>query len=536
MNFLNNGTGYALFSLEVRKKAYVDKSLLIHDVYQYANDTNRFICITRPRRFGKSVAANMLSAFFDASTAKESRELFEKLELGRLREAQERAWEAGRDLSLCWPQQGKCKVIRINMIELITGNETGYRDFWNTFERRMREDIEEAYPFLKSSWTSSPEMLEKTGDRFIFVIDEWDAVFEAPFMTEKDKQTYILLLKALLKDRKYVQLVYMTGILPIAKYTSGSPLNMFREFTSFQDAKFYPYFGLTEKEISAVMTKKGLEKPSMEDLRSWYDGYTREDGEHVFNPASVSIALGEGVCKNNWTGTGPMNEVRDIIKKNVRDLREDVLRMAGGETLEIRLTGFSVEKTQVSTREEILSAMVVYGFLSYDQGRLRIPNHELMLKFQQALASEQLGLRQTLEESQRLLDETLARNHREIARILEEIHDEKVPFFQYNDENNLACVVTLGYLAALDRYRVSREEKAGKGYVDFLFEPLIKGDTPIILELKYNRSAKNALKCIQERGYAKRFKDHERVLLVGINYSERTKKHTCLTELVEKEA
>ncbi len=536
VNFLNNGTGYALFSLEVRKKAYVDKSLLIHDVYQYANDTNRFICITRPRRFGKSVAANMLSAFFDASTAKESRELFEKLELGRLREAQERAWEAGRDLSLCWPQQGKCKVIRINMIELITGNETGYRDFWNTFERRMREDIEEAYPFLKSSWTSSPEMLEKTGDRFIFVIDEWDAVFEAPFMTEKDKQTYILLLKALLKDRKYVQLVYMTGILPIAKYTSGSPLNMFREFTSFQDAKFYPYFGLTEKEISAVMTKKGLEKPSMEDLRSWYDGYTREDGEHVFNPASVSIALGEGVCKNNWTGTGPMNEVRDIIKKNVRDLREDVLRMAGGETLEIRLTGFSVEKTQVSTREEILSAMVVYGFLSYDQGRLRIPNHELMLKFQQALASEQLGLRQTLEESQRLLDETLARNHREIARILEEIHDEKVPFFQYNDENNLACVVTLGYLAALDRYRVSREEKAGKGYVDFLFEPLIKGDTPIILELKYNRSAKNALKCIQERGYAKRFKDHERVLLVGINYSERTKKHTCLTELVEKEA
>ena len=220
----------------------------------------------------------------------------------------------------------------------------------------------------------------------------------------------------------------------------------------------------------------------------------------------------------------------------MRDLREDVLRMAGGETLEIRLTGFSVEKTQVSTREEILSAMVVYGFLSYDQGQLRIPNHELMLKFQQALASEQLGLRQTLEESQRLLDETLTRNHREIARILEEIHDEKVPFFQYNDENSLACVVTLGYLAALDRYRVSREEKAGKGYVDFLFEPLKKGDTPIILELKYNRSAKNALKCIQERGYAKRFKDHERVLLVGINYSERTKKHTCLTELVEKEA
>ena len=535
MNFLCSATGYALFEKEARKKTFVDKSMLVDSVYRYAMEINAYICITRPRRFGKSVAANMIAAFFDEGTADESRELFGKLKIGEVRAGQERLYADSKEHSLCWPQQGKHKVIRINMIDLISDETRSYQDFRDAFTGRMTEDLKAHYPAVSKERESVPQMLEKTGDRFIFVIDEWDAVFEAPFMTLKDKQAYILFLKALLKDKKYVHFAYMTGILPIAKYTSGSPLNMFHEFTSFEDASFYPYFGLTEQEITELMLKKGFERPSVGELAAWYDGYVREDRVHVFNPASVSKALGEGVCKNNWTGTGPMNEVRDMITKNVQDLREDVIRMVGGETLHIRLTGFSVEKEQVSTRDEILSAMVVYGFLNYYNGELRIPNHELLMKFQQALSSQQMGLKQTIEESRRLLNATLERNHREVAALLEQLHDEKIPFFQYNDENSLACVVTVGYLAALELYRISREEKAGKGYVDFVFEPIQRHGLPVILELKYNHSVKNALKCIHERNYISRFGEYRRVLLVGINYSERTKKHTCLTELVEKE-
>lgn len=533
MNFLNSGTGYALFLYEAHKKAYVDKSLLIHEVYQYSNDTNRYICITRPRRFGKTVAANMIAAFFDESTAEESRFLFDRLEVGKLRTHQMQEWERNRDASLCWPQQGKHKVIRINMIDVISDELRSYQAFREALVRRLSADLREAYPDLFFTDESLPEKLDKTGDRFIFIIDEWDAVFEASFMTEADRQSYVLFLKSLLKDKKYVHFVYMTGILPIAKYSSGSSLNMFHEFSAFEDAIFYPYFGLTEAEISDLMMKRELTKPTMGDLSAWYDGYSREDGVHIFNPASVTKALREGICRNNWTGTGPMNEVRDIIRNNIQNVREDILRMVGGETLELRLSGFTAEKSRITTRDEILSAMVVYGFLSYDKGHLRIPNHELMLKFKEALATEQVGLRQTLDESKALLQATLDRNHREVARLLEELHDEKIPFFQYNDENSLACVVTVGYLYALDHYRIYREAKARKGFVDFLFDPLNKNDLPIILELKYNHSAKNALKCIHERGYVQRFKSHKSVLLVGINYSERTKKHTCLTEVVE---
>lgn len=526
MNFLNSGKGYDLFVIEARKKFYVDKTMLIEAVYRHVLESNRFLCLTRPRRFGKSTAANMIAAFFDTATAEETRVLFEELAIGKLKE---------QKLD-CWAEQGKKNVIRINMIDIITPWVKSYQEFFNDFSESLLEDLQEAYPTagIKDKM-ALPRALERTADKFIFIIDEWDAIFEESFMTPKDKKDYLLLLKALLKDKSYVYFAYMTGILPIAKYSSGSPLNMFGEFSTFGDGIFYPWFGLTKEEIQGVMAKCGVVRPTIEELGTWYDGYIRScDGVHIFNPTSVSNALAEGNCRSYWTGTGPMNEVQDTIKNNVKDLRELMIRMSGGETLSIELTGFAAEKTEISTQDEILSAMVVYGFLTYHEKLLRIPNHELMLKYRQALASEPLGLKQSLASSQKLLDATLNRDHEEVARLLEELHDEKIPFFNYNDENSLACVVTVGYLAALDRYRIKREDKAGKGYADFTFTPMKKGDTAIILELKYGHSAENALECIRKRDYIKKFKGYSRVLLVGLNYSEATKKHTCLTEMAGK--
>ena len=539
MNFLNSGKGYSLFNREANYDTYVDKTPMIQEVYRYATKIKNYICLTRPRRFGKSTAANMIAAFFDESTAEKSRILFEGMEIGRLKEEQEKKWLDTRDSSLCWPQQGKRKVIRINMIDLISDKTKSYRDFRKTLDRRMLEDLNDAYPGLPVHGLDMDnvdisELLTKTGDEFIFVIDEWDAIFEQSFMTTSDKEDYLEFLRNLLKDKEYVHFAYMTGILPIAKYSSGSPLNMFNEFSSIDDSVFHPYFGLTKREISSLMRGKGFRKPSLKDLEAWYDGYVCEDGTHVYNPSSVSKALGDGVCKNNWGGTGRMNEVKLLLQMDVDGLRDDILRMAAGEEIEIKLSGFSVQEGKTDTRDEILSAMVVYGFLSYSNNKLRIPNHELMLKFKEALASRPMGLRQTMDNSIALLKATLGRKDDEIARLVEQVRDENIPHIHYNDENSLACVVTLGYLAAMDEYNIKREDPSGKGYADFTFAPLRKNDIPIIMELKYNHSAKNALECIHKRGYIARFKGHKRILLVGINYSTATKKHTCLTELVEQ--
>ena len=538
MNFLCNGAGYILFRKVARTKTYVDKTMMIDALYRYVTEGCNYVCVTRPRRFGKSVTANMIAAFFDESTQEESRALFEGCKIGSLRKEQKEIWAAdpkGAEAEkLCWPRQGKLKVIRINMIDLLSDTILSFAAFRSDLELMLREDLQKQYPDM----TFEPEkqisnLLLQTGDSFVFVIDEWDAIFEIPFMTAEDKKQYLLFLKALLKDKPYVHFAYMTGILPIAKYTSSSPLNMFREFSAFQDSQFYSYFGLTQEEIQELMKRKDIIKPSMEELQLWYDGYVRaHDGVHVFNPESVACALLDGRCLKYWTGTGPMNEVRDILRQNIKDLREDVIRMVGGETLPIKLVGFDAEKDNVSSRDEILSAMVVYGFLSYFDGQLRIPNYELLLKFQSALSSQELGLKQTLEASKELLTATLEQKDKEVAALIENLHTEKIPFFHYHDENSLACVVTMGYLAALDDYHITREDRAGKGYADFTFEPRKKGLIPIILELKYNHSVRNALKCIREKNYVCRFRDYPKVLLVGINYSERTKKHTCKTEIV----
>ena len=538
MNFLNCGTGYKLFKETALLEAYVDKTMMIDTLYRYVNSTGKYICVTRPRRFGKSVAANMIAAFFDKSTKEESNALFENYNVGSLKTEQEKIWSVdskGKEArKLCWPVQGKLNVIHLNMIHILSESIRSYDAFVSKMKFLLMEDLQKQYQDeVFSVEKDIPDLLSQTEESFAFVIDEWDAVFEMPFMRADDKIQYLLFLKALLKDKSYVHFVYMTGILPIAKYTSGSPLNMFHEFSAFKDNCFYSYFGLSREEIEALIKNKGFMQPSIEELTHWYDGYIRaHDGVHMFNPESVVCAFADGKCESNWTGTGPMNEIQNTIRHNVHDLREDVIRMVGGETLSIELSGFSVEKESISTRDEILSAMVVYGFLSYFNGKLRIPNHELILKFKTALSSQELGLKQTLEESRRLLTATLEQRDKEVAALLEDLHTEKIPFFEYNDENSLACVVTMGYLAALDDYRITREDKAGKGFADFTFEPRNRSFLPIILELKYNHSVKNALKCIKEKGYVHRFREYPKVLLAGINYSERTKKHTCKTELV----
>ena len=321
----------------------------------------------------------------------------------------------------------------------------------------------------------------------------------------------------------------MTGVLPIAKYSSGSVLNMFWEYNFMNDRTFEEQFGLTEDEVKGLCLR--YPKVSYEELEWWYDGYLMEDGRHLFNPRSVNRALVDGCCRNYWTETGPMNEVADCIEHNVDAVREDIVRMVSGIPVEADLGGYSVIEQEMNTRDEILSAMVVYGFLMYHDGYLRIPNHELMEKYQRVLSRESMGeVKQIVDSSRDMLSATLAADTQRVADILESVHDREIPFLEYNDENALSCVITLCYLYARRDYRIEREAKSGKGYCDFLFLPKRKGRAAIILELKVDDSPENAIEQIKQRKYVQRVEEYGEVLLVGISYDRKAKKHSCLIE------
>ena len=516
MNYLNANSSKINFQKTLKRKIYVDKSLLIGPLNELIGTDECYICITRPRRFGKTINANMLGAYYTRGL--DSGELFQSLQVSG---------------SLTYAEHlNQHNVIYIDFSRT-PDVCTSYEDYINSIRQNLYNDLLTAYPALQmNSYDSISQLFRSTGDAFIFILDEWDAIFQRKFMTKEDKSEYLYFLKNLLKDQPYVELAYMTGVLPIAKYSSGSELNMFREYNFMNDHKFEAYFGLNEREVKDLCVKH--QTISYEQLKYWYDGYHMSDGSSLFNPRSVNCALSDGVCLNYWTETGPMNEIADCIEHNIDAVREDIVKLVSGIPVEVELQGYSASELQLDTRDEILSAMVVYGFLSYYEGKLSIPNHELMEKYQRVLSRDSMGeIKEIVDRSREMVEATLACDETRVAEILERVHDAEIPFLQYGDENSLSCVITLCYLYARKLYYIEREAKAGKGYCDYLFIPK-KADIPgIILELKSGKSCEEAIAQIKEKGYTQRFTAGKELLLVGINY-DKNKKHSCKIEKAKK--
>lgn len=513
MYYLNADIQMTLFKEVANSKIFVDKSLFIEKISEQMKTSEKYICITRPRRFGKTINANMLGAYY--TKGYDSRPIFDKLAIAETEKYKEHI--------------NRYNVIHIDFSRL-PDYCGGYEDYIRDITETLREDLKEAYPELGSrEYRSLSRMLQDTRETFIFILDEWDSVFYESFMTDKDKNSFLKFLKGLLKDRPYVELAYMTGVLPITKYSSGSELNMFDEYDFMNDNVYDAYFGFNEDEVKKLCEEN--KSVSYQELKVWYDGYYTGDGKSLFNPRSVSKALMRGVCLNYWTETGPMNEIADCIEHNVDEVREDIVKMVSGIPVEAELNGYSAVEQQLDTRDEILSAMVVYGFLSYYDGYLKIPNHELMEKYQKVLARNSMGdVKKIVDSSKVMLEATLAKDEKKVAEILEAVHDREIPFLQYNDENSLSCVITLCYLYARKDYRIEREEKGGKGYCDYMFYPKKNKKPAIILELKTDKTAEAAIAQIKEKNYMQRLEECSSVLLVGIAYDRAKKTHACKIE------
>mgnify|MGYP000938253051 FL=1 len=352
-----------------------------------------------------------------------------------------------------------------------------YDDYIKMIKQSLISDIVKYYPNINpNEFFTVGDMLESTGDQFIFVLDEWDYIFSKELFQE-NQDDFLEFLTFLLKDKPYVLLCYMTGVLPIKRYSSGSALNMFDEFTFLKDRRFGEFFGFTTDEVLTLCDEN--QYMDFEKLEVWYNGYTTANGVKIYNPRSVVKALENNYCESYWTNTGAMDEVSQYLKYNVLEIRDDVIRMVAGEEIDIIINEeFRAGQGTPKTKEEIYSAMIVLGFLSYNDGYLKIPNKELMIEFEKALRDKSFGyVSEIIENSRTMLKATVNKDTETVEKILHDIHNSEIPILQYNDENSLSCVITLAYLSARDTYRVEREEKTGKGYVDFTFHPRRKSIT-----------------------------------------------------------
>lgn len=534
--YVNSKNAYALYKKETAKPYFVDKTVLLKELFPLVEEGSHYLCITRPRRFGKTVMANMVASFF--SKGHRANDVFQNLQI-----YQDKDYEK---------YLNKYTVIHI-MFNDLPRNCNSYKQYIDRIEETLIRDLKKEYPDMpiddqNAVWDTLLEIYaEKQDINIVFVFDEWDFIFHQKFVTEDDKLSYLQFLRNLLKDRPYIALVYMTGILPIAKYSSGSELNMFAEFTMTTEQRFSEYFGFTDEEVDGLYLRyiencASTKMVTRDDLREWYDGYHTRKGERLYNPRSIVLSLSNNNTGNYWTSSGPYDEIFYYIENNIADVREDLALMVSGIPVPAKIQEYAATSMNLQTRDEIFSAMVVYGFLTYENGKVMIPNKELMDKFADMLKKEaSLGyVHRLAKESDRMLRATLAGDTETMAEILELAYDTKIPLLSYNDETELTAVVNLVYLSARDNYRVEREDKSGVGYVDFIFYPVNRDADGIILELKVDHSPDEAIRQIKDKKYILRFtgklgeerKCAGRILAVGISYNKKQKKHACKVEVL----
>ncbi len=552
--YLNGKRAYSLFQEDCAMTYYIDKTEMLDEIVRileqkgnaveetgaFRGKKMKYLCVTRPRRFGKTMAANMVAAFLGKGA--DSSEEFSQLNVS----------------GYGWYQKhlNQHNVIHIMFNEL-PRNCHSYEQYITRIEDGLLMDLSEAYPNARiretdSLWDALTKVFEYgNGDKFIFVLDEWDYIYHQKFVTEEEKDDFTKFLSNLLKDKAYVEMAYMTGILPIAKYFSGSELNMFCEYTMVNEEKYNEYFGFTGEEVDALYERyqaqeTGKQNITREDLRLWYDGYHTKGGRRMYNPRSVVLALSNNNLGNYWTNSGPYDELFYYIGANVDEVKEDVGLMIADIPVPARVQEYAATSMELKTKDEIFSAMVVYGFLNYEDGYVSIPNKELMGRFADMVQREpSLGnVYRLTRQSGRMLMATKVGDTKTMTEILQFVHNTESPLQVYSNEAELASIIKWAYLQAIDYYRMEREDKAGVGYVDYIFYPFRREDDAIILELKVNHTADDAIRQIKERQYALRFEGKigekpeytGRILAVGIAYDkdDRTKRHECKVEVLRE--
>lgn len=385
--YLNSRKPHDNYKKTVDSTYFVDKSMLLKELIPIVESpkglhvkngenqgkSNEYICITRPRRFGKTVMANMIAAFF--GKGQDSGAIFRKL-------------------SISSHEHYKSHLNQHNVVYLsfneLPRNCKSYQQYIDRIQDRLINDLKKAYPDAEIAeedavWDAFNNIYELVkADKFIFVLDEWDYIFHRDFVTDEDKIDYVDFLSNLLKDQPYVELAYMTGILPIAKYSSGSELNMFCEYTMVNEEKYSEFFGFTESEADGIFAKyqelNEERNVTREGLRMWYDGYHTRSGERVYNPRSVVLSLTNNNLGSYWTSAGPYDEIFFYIQRNIAAVRDELALMISGIPVPAKVREYAATSMNLTTKDEIFSAMVVYGFLSYDNGFVSIPNKELMNK------------------------------------------------------------------------------------------------------------------------------------------------------------
>ncbi len=527
-SYLNPGSKG--FRESLNSTIYIDKTALIEKTNTVLNTRQKFLCVSRPRRFGKSMAADMLAAYY--GRGEDSARLFHGLAISRAKSYQEHL--------------NQYDVIKINMQEFLSASGN-VDEMLKVLQARVIADLKRGYPD-DTEGIHLPFVMQDiyahTEHPFVILIDEWDCLFREYQQDKASQKKYLDFLRAWLKDKDYVAIAYMTGILPIKKYGSHSALNMFTEYSMTDPGSLAPYFGFTENEVKELCTDYNM---NYEEAQAWYDGYeliTHTQAGNIcysiYNPKSVTEAMLRHKFGTYWNQTETYEALKIYIQMNMGGLKDAVIKMLAKGEIPVNTGTFENDMMTFATKDDVLTLLVHLGYLTYDSLKetVTIPNKEVSQEYINAVSTmDWHEVIRSVEQSRSLLESLWAMDSTAVAEGIGRAHKE-ISILRYNDENSLSCTINLAFYYAREYYTVIRELPSGKEFADICFIPRnLHLDKPaVIIELKWNETASGAIAQIKDRHYTDAFKDYRgNLLLAGIHYDRKAKTHTCIIEQMQKE-
>ena len=511
------------FQVALNSKIYVDKTGLLEYTNSVLGTTDAYICNSRPRRFGKSYAANMLAAYY--SKGCDSKDMLSGLSIS-----------SKEDFTT---HLNKYDVIHIDVQWFLT-NCDDIDNFVVFITKSILNELKDIYPnVVTQEITTVPQALsnirEETGNKFVVIIDEWDVLIRDEAAKEKIQNDYINFLRAMFKGvepTKYIQLAYITGILPIKKYGTHSALNMFDEFSMIAPGPLACYVGFTEQEVKKLCEQYGMD---MEEVKNWYDGYSFDGVLSVYSPRSVVNSMRFRKISNYWNQTETFEALQMYIDMNFEHLKDDVLSMIAGESVAVNTESFTNDMATFRTEDDVLTLLIHLGYLAYDDKTktVKIPNSEIRAEYVNTVSVSDWGsVSKALKDSADTLNAIWQGREEQVSKAIEQAHFE-TSHIQYNDENALSYTISLALYAARNFYTIHRELAGGKGFADLVFIPKKQfAEKPaLVVELKWDKSAEGAIEQIKDKKYFESLEEYQdNLLLIGINYDKKTKEHVCKIE------
>ena len=551
-NILNPDKDNSFIGLVKAKdcRVFVDKTDFISKTNALLNTDGKFIAITRPRRFGKTVTADMLLAYY--SKAYTGQNIFDKLEIANKPSYAEHLnkynvlyidMNSIRDSYIAYTEDEDLQVKGVSSI-------VDYLQYSVIEELKENKEyaniLSESRKVGKKNLSSAlNEICNHTKEQFILIMDEWDLICRdyrnEPELLEK----FIEVMRGLFKSDKgqaCFALAYLTGILPIKKYNSQSALNVFKEYNMLSPEPYEKYFGFTEEDVAEIV-KLPQCKISHQALKEWYEGY-KLNGIDIYNPNSVVSAVSDGKCKSYWSGTSSNEEVVRLINMDFDGVKNDILNLIEGDEVTFSCANFQNDMVTLKDKNDVFSLLVCLGYLGCSETKNQfrkvayVPNTEIKAVLMDIVREQNWYERmETIKRSENLLKAIRELDGSTVATIIQELHNSSaVSLLDYNDEESLTYCVMTGLLwSTLDDYSYHREEQAGKGRVDLVYEPLTRRHPLILIEFKYDGSTEEAIAQIKTQEYFKRYtKQYRDIIIVGINYSTKSKEHQCLIEKLDK--